>query len=247
MFSIEVLVHAVRMLFHDLGTTARLTLLPFAVAVAADFLVMGAIGGGAAAEGGDMAQLGLGDALAGLVATLCYLAGFVWAAVGWHRYGLLSEDTGGLIPGFGAAEFRGYFWASIKVGLAMFALLVPVVLVAGMAGAATGNPGLANLVIMLGFIPVLALTLRLSLVLPAIAIGGRMTFREALAVSKGYTSAFAIVSLATWAFGALAEFATPGGPVGLVVRLMFSWFGMVLSLSVLTTLYGVLVEKRELG
>ena len=99
-------------------------------------------------------------------------------AIAWHRFVLL-----GIRPGQGLvrnAPIWGYFWRSIIIGL-IAALPVAILqsIVLSVLGAESGP--LLILIILLFSLAAITLAVRLSLVLPALAIGKSMTLGESWA------------------------------------------------------------------
>ena len=248
MFSLGVLRHAVKMLAWDPWATLRLTLLPLAFGFAAAFLAATLIGGTGAEERlADASRPVDGRIVAGLLAyLLIFLAAFCWAAVAWHRYSLLSERPGALLPRFDSQLFWSYVGAAIRVCAMGLLLFLPLLVVAGILLQATGNLVLIGLMMIVPMILISARILRYSLILPAAALGQRMTLTEALKASEDNSGAFIALSLLLTVAGNLAEADISAGWTGLAIGLILTWASIALSLAVLTTLYGVCVENRDL-
>lgn len=249
MFSFYVLRHAVKMMFHDIWATIRLTFLPMALGAFGGLLAVWVIGG-------DGAQgLAFGDAVVSnartkfvpLVFTIIYLVCFCWAAVVWHRYILLAERPGAVLPGFDIGRVLRYLGRALLVGIAAMAVMLPMMLLIMLTlGLGIGDGFIFSLVYMVLFVILSAGALSLSLVLPATAIGARLTFGEALGASRGRIGSFLLLALVLVIVGGLSEFFPVDGWPRAAVSIVGAWFSSTLGLSVLTTLYGVLVEKREL-
>lgn len=252
MFTIDVLRHAVKMLFHDTWATLRLTLLPVAIGVGLGYLAALAIVGDAPST--DVGAVGRKTidgrtAAAILVNLLMLFIGFAWGAVGWHRYGLLSERPGALLPRFDTQFFWAYVWAAIRLALMSVVLFLPLVLLIALLLSMLGADRLPLAVILIAIPAVLvsAMLLRYSLILPAAAIGQPITLREARLATQGRLGAFVALGILLTVIGNFAEREFGGGVLGFVTWATISWFSLALGLSVLTTLYGVFVEKRELS
>lgn len=246
MFSLGVLRHALRMLLHDPWATIRITILPIGLGAAAGRLAEIAIMGEALPDDELMSRTDPRALLAVLASLFCEVAGIAWAAVGWHRWGLLSEAPGAILPRFDAPLFWSYFWISIKIALIILACMVPLLLAAGALGLSTGNSDASTALLFLGVLFILALSLRYSLALPAAAIGLPMTLGAAFHATRGYTHAFILLSAVLSVISLAGAYIPVQGVPGLALQAALTWFSLALGLSVLTTLYGTLVEKRDL-
>ena len=200
---------------------------------------------GSQGPGRELAALGLGAILAAF--------GFLWAAVAWHRFVLLEESPG-LLPALHAGRIGAYLWAWVRligplilVGLAVATAGAAIAVVA----AAAGVPALAFLLFFGLNILAIYATLRFSLVLPAAAVGKRMGVVESWELTGGAREAILIAAALLSVLNAVIELA--GGALGLaggagaVLSLGTWWFGFVLGLSILTAIYGHVVEGRPLS
>ena len=188
----------------------------------------------------------------GLVAALVYLFVATWIAVAWHRF-ILLEEYPTLLPALSVPTIMAYIGKSFVIGLLLFLALVPMSLIAGvvMTGLGLAKNALANLVI--GFSLGLILTfiwLRLAMVLPGVAIAKPMTNRDAWNVTKPMSdhifSAAAILVAINTGVSVLADFLIPPGLLYYGVIVAINWFTMMVGISLLTTIYGHLMEKRPL-
>ncbi|WP_121629406.1 hypothetical protein [Tropicibacter alexandrii] len=238
--------HAFRMVWDNRGTALRITGLLFA------FQLVPQIWWQMQTE-----QTGLqGDVMVApglaLVMALWALASVVtsiWLAVAWHRYVLTGEDTGSWLPNWHGGLVLGYLGRTILVGLvgivAGFVFAVPLSIVL--------------LVVPILFLPALLIyvaavifvLLRLSLILPAVAMEKRMKLMASWEVTGtdlsgvlGLAAILAVISavvpVGALFFGAIAL------PLGLVWMVAASWLLTLISITCLTTLYGVYVEGRDI-
>lgn len=242
---VAILWHAAALLGRNLGTALRLSIGPLVLAWALGSLLGrvlgaagGAAGGGALGGGADSWVLGLLEALI-----------LAWLAVAWHRYVLLEEAPTGLLPPAPGPETLAYaMWTFLaQLALLLFAM--------------TGGRALQALAAALpwpaGWLVVLALGvgiawtgLRLGLVLPAAALGRRLDLAEAWRLSAPAAGRLGGVAAAVVAAGLLAPWLIPAGAPAAVqagLGVALAWAGLMLGLSLLTTLYGHLVERRPLG
>lgn len=219
---------------------------------------------------GVLASLETNGANAGqglLAGALIILAGVVFlfwgvsvVAIAWHRYILLEEIPRGVIPYRKEFHVGRYFWYG--VGVSLLAVLA-VAILSGILGMAVGPFYLESLqeptggasigTFLLGLLVgtiVVVLYLRMALVLPAVALDEGLTIGQAWTLTSGHTAA--IVTLAL-----ILAFINSVVPVVISVAMgglplmnaalsgLYQWFYFMLSISVLSTLYGHIVQKRE--
>lgn len=191
-------------------------------------------------------------ALVVLFALLVGLFVLSWVAVAWHRF-ILKEEYPGLMPMLNSAHVLPYIGRSVVLALLMTMILLPVAAVAGVVLSALGliNSVLGGLVV--GFAMGLFFTfvwLRVALVLPATAINEPISIREAWtlsnAASSDILSASVILVGLNIVVGAVLELFFGPSLIGLIVNLGVSWVTLMIGTSVLTTLYGHLVQGRPL-
>ena len=179
-----------------------------------------------------------------------------WIAVGWHRHALRGERPARVAPLWHGGLVAAYVWKAMVIGLLMRAVAaVPLFLVSALLVGALGASGLAAAMpVLTGLIgiPAIWLLLRLSLGLPAVAVGEKLSIAGSWRAT-GPVQANVLIPAA--AIG-LLEAATGAAQIGLaeVSPRLAAWFSipvgwglLMLSVAVLTTLYGHLIEGRELG
>jgi hypothetical protein len=96
-----------------------------------------------------------------------------------------------------------------------------------------------------------AVWFRLAIVLPGTAIGRPMTLAEGWKATEGMTGTLIGVAFLFGIFENLADFATDklliGSPlIGGLLSFVIYWIVMIVGVAILTTLYGHLVEGREI-
>lgn len=255
MLGLNLFKHTLKMLFHDPWATVRLTVFPLFIAGAimfglfytflslADFenVVENATNTDAA-ETGTRFFLVIGFSLA------AYLAAFLWAAVGWHRFVLLDEKPGLLLPKFNGDFIGSYLWAAVRVFFVAFLLMIPILVVIGLV--ALPDDGLiirvVATVLMIAFT---ALIFRVSLVLPSAAVGHPMSLRQSWQATDGYFGALMLVAIAVTLLNRFASLSPEHLSSGIIVfflMMFLNWLSIAVGISLLTTLYGVCIEKREL-
>lgn len=260
MNGMEVVQHGVSMLLRNLGPAVRISIGPLvigaAVVVLLALLGLGSIAtllgpAGGSADPAAMEALGAGAAVGALIAGVVWLFVLSWIAVAWHRYVLLEEKSG-LLPPLRQALVWPYLGRTILLALLLALVAIPagmvLAFVFGVSGGSIGATLLGGLLLwlLLGWI-----AMRLSLVLPARAVDRPMSFGESWAATAPASGGIFVVVLVlgvinvvlSWVFGALFG----GNLLGAILSLILQWFTAMLGLSVLTTLYGHLVERRTLA
>jgi len=255
MVGFAALKHALRMMFYDLPMTLRLTMLPlllvYAVTIASSRLVIGALGPGLAIS--FATGFAVFDApqtetiLALLVIVVVIVIALSWAAISWHRYSLLAERPTSILPPLNRALLLAYVVGVIRVTLITIAWAIPLaaILVALTFVASPFSP-VVEVVTVVGMVLLMAQILRYSLILPAAALGQPMRLSEAASASRSHLSLFLFVSVLTFVIGYVGEEIVSVLDFAGILSFLFDWFNFALSLSLLTTLYGLCVEKREL-
>lgn len=243
--------HAVRMILHDPATTLRVLMPGILLIIASSFGIAHFMPEALLSPvitPDQMQDISAADAGAMLLSGLAGIAGYVVLAVFWHRHVLLMGDARetALFPGMGV--MGGYLWRVILVALIQTAAALPIVAVSGIV--ATVAPVVfAGLVASVLFFWI---ALRVSLILPAAAMG------RALKIGESW-EATAPMSAQIWGLalilGVLSSiFAIVLGQLGSAQSTAGLWFQTLsflveglISVSILTTLYGHLVEGRPLG
>jgi len=258
MNGLTIFTHSIRQVVGNLGMAARISggfwLLMILAAFAYGFLV----------------TLSKSNFL-GIVLGIALLIFLVWGismvAVVWHRYILLEERPNGFLPTREGLNIWPYFWYGIGIALivivAIGLLLLAATLVMDakeiLAAFDQNNVSMAPRDMALRFAVGLLsslIYLRLALILPAVALSEQLTIRESWSETKGYSMAILGVAVlltllntvASFLFG-VVQFAVQGAPfLVLLVTfafLLFQWFYFMLNISILSTLYGHIVQKRE--
>lgn len=259
-YGYQLLRHVVQQVFGNLSQAVQLTLALFLLPLVGFVL----LGGGAVASG----QTPGGGAVLGLllVAVLAVVA-YCWAAVAWHRYVLLEETGNGIVPPWRGDRVAAYFGRAFIVVLVVLLAAIGASLVLGIVVGLTQSAGLA---IVMGIGLIFGLTwvaTRIGLVLPAAALGERMTIGESWAATRPVSSQILLpLIVIALVFGLLQQTVlllfgqtisvdTFGvvqdqrvlGAAGQLVNGLISWLQVLTNLALMTTLYGNLIEGRQLN
>lgn len=251
----ELVVKSLELIWRNLGSALRATAVPLGIGLGLAVLLLLALSAGDGLMDGLYGETGVPTAMgvvALLCAALCAGFGFLWAAVAWHRFVLL-EEVPGIVPAVHGDRLGAYLWGWIRligpfllIGLVIGAL---VAVIAGVAGAA-GSPGLAMLLFFGVNVLAVYATLRFSLVLPAAAVGRFIGVFESWRMTKTARDAIliaaALLSVLNAVIGLAGSVLGLAGWAGTLLSFGVSWFGFVLGLSILTAIYGHVVEGRPL-
>jgi hypothetical protein len=238
--------HSVRLVMNNFGSALRISALLYGVQSLAvvyahvtgiNEVVEGPMGfpvSGASADQGIIYML---LSFAAVVASL-------WIAVSWHRYVLLSEEPKGWLPAWPGGKVFGYLGRSILIALALMLVLVPV-------GFLTSVLGIPDLTIVISIGIGAYFFFRLSPILPAISVGKDMKIRDAFNATKDGGSTLLGLAGLMIAGTLITQLPTmlsgdPNSLLSLVYGIVVNWFAMIIGVSLLTTVYGHYVEKREI-
>jgi hypothetical protein len=247
----EIVRHSFAMLFRNLGNAARVSFGPILLAVLVVFLIATLLDVSAARIVFDTARgtMSPGVALAVLLIAVVFLFVSAWIAVSWHRF-ILLEDYPGLLPALAGRPVWPYLGKTILLGLLMIVAMIPALIVTSLlSGLFGGSPAIFSILGIGLALYFSYIWLRLGLVLPATALGRPMGFTEAWRSTAPHANAI----LGTGALlivinsgVALVSTLMPAA-ISLLLDLVSSWITVMVGTSVLTTLYGVIVERRSLS
>lgn len=222
-------------IYNNFGSALRISLLPYTILFFST-LMFGALG----LSGPKYVQL--------LVVLLLSLVFSAWIAVGWHRFILLGEYPNSWIPVFQWSNIMAYAWRIIFLVVGILFSAVPLVLLVSLY---TASPSVLISILLPFFVFLLGLLIyRFGLILPAIAIGNPLSFRESWQLTRGITGAILIVIILSSILNRVTTAIRDemsAHPLFYVWNFASGWVETMLTISILTMLYGVLVEKRELS
>ena len=174
-----------------------------------------------------------------------------WIAVAWHRFILWEETPSGYIPKFRGRRMMAYFGQSLLLGLFIGVLFAGLGMIL-MFQFGNLSETLTD-IIFFGLISSLigSVFFRFAAILPAAALGDWLGWSGAWRATKGSLGSLVLVSLVLWAGLLWADEHVTNLISGNLFLLAlwsipFEWVFLMIHVSILTTLYGHYVEKREL-
>jgi len=251
----KLFVHAVSMVFRNIGPALRLSVVPFVIGVvvagALFFMVILPMSGSSSLEtaGPDTVNLP-GLALGAVILLAVCTAVFLWVAVAWHRYVLLEEMPGGVLPPWHGREMMRYLGRGLMIAAALFIPLGILIYIAilPIIDGGSGSGMLYFLVVLAGLFANYAFY-RLCPMLPAAALGRELGFGQSWAATAPAGAGLMLMIFFVWVLSILLNI--PGAIlgdnlVGTILRLAASWLMFMINLSIMTTIYGHFVEERDL-
>ncbi|WP_299736154.1 hypothetical protein [uncultured Roseobacter sp.] len=190
-------------------------------------------------------------------ALLLGILGWMTFAILWHRYALLQGDDRDHIMRPTAAIFGQYFKGALVVGVISFLAALPGGFVLGfvlaiLAATSASIITLASIALSLAFAMFLSwVLLRVSLILPAAATGQRLRYSESWQATKAVSRdvlwtavLLGVLNVVVEQFASGLATAMPAY-LGLFVILQIMVQSLIY-ISVLSTLYGYLLQGRSL-
>ena len=251
---LDIFLHSIRQVFGNFGAAIRISALLYLVQIAAIYL----LGAGllanpellqAQATGGDVPWGGL------ILALLIMVVTGLWIAVAWHRYILRVEEPGSVIPAFKGDRMLAYFGYSLLIVIILILVSLVLGLIVGFVVAPflAGSPMIAVVIIgILVYVPLVIIGYRISVVLPAAALGENLGIGGAWEKTQGTMGSLLLLAIISL-IGAVvidlpaAYLFTPGSILSIIWSAITQWIVLMVGISILTTLYGVYVEGRKLS
>jgi hypothetical protein len=162
----------------------------------------------------------------------------IWVAVAWHRFSLLGERPQTLIPPLKLSLFAPYLKKSIVLAFVMFGALLPLSI--GISFVVVILGPLALVAVIFAGVIVYYIFLRLSLILPAAALGRSLSLTEAWRASEGCKDTLlqvAVLSVVLTGLLQVVAILAGGGIIGLLVSLLLGWGMLVINVSLLSSIY----------
>jgi len=247
-YGYQLLRHVVQQVFGNLRAAVRLTLLLTLLPSLLLIFTNPAVMTGGVAAPGQMPEVNWGMLV--LVGILSVVA-WCWAAVGWHRYVLLEEYGNGIVPQWNGGLIGQYFIAALIVGLVVLGAAMGVGIVIGIAVAVAPSAFVAGFLGIGLVVAVLWVSARVGLILPAAAVGKRLRIGESWAVTAPVSGQILLPVLVIAIVGGVASqvILLAFGPtiIAAILNIGVSWLQLLVNLALMTTLYGNLIEGRQMN
>lgn len=244
----QIFVHSIRQVFGNLPEALQISGLIYLAQMAASI----AMGAAPNLMGTPEAEPTPGGALAIFVSALIFLLSTLWIAVAWHRFVLTGERPAGYVPALQGGRVMRYAGRSILIALVVIAMAgVLAIAFGGLYYALVASPEVASLLTVLSvMVPILTVLYRLSAVLPGVALDRAVGFADGWVATTGesgtiLTLAF-LSGVASIVMGIPLSLLAPGSLAALLWEVVAGWIQVMVSASILTTLYGHYIEKRPL-
>ena len=174
---------------------------------------------------------------------------FAWVAVTWHRF-ILLEEYPSIFPAFGGRPVFPYAGRTLMIALQMFVVMIPLMLLTGPLFLA--SPAVASLAIFALGILLSFLWLRVCVSLPSVAVGEHMgsidAWRKTNDIWQTILGVCAITALLNYGANlAVTLIASNLGFVFDILQIAVQWVSMMVGISILTTIYGHVIEGRPLA
>ncbi|WP_435311498.1 hypothetical protein [Primorskyibacter sedentarius] len=245
----QIFVHSVRLVLNNIGAAFRISFVLYLVSAAAQVYgymnadTMAEVETGAfSPEAIQLDGTTLFLSLLGLVASL-------WIAVAWHRFVLEEEYPTGFLPRMHGAKMLGYFGRSLLIGIIVMLGTIGAGFILGVVAFLAPPLGLLIFPVSIGLGAVLFF--RLGSILPACAVGQKLSLNEAWAATRGEATTFVvlgvIITLATLViFLPSLINSDPASVINLIYVLVVNWFATIIGISLLTTVYGHFIQGRPI-
>ncbi|MCZ4352069.1 hypothetical protein O4H61_06030 [Roseovarius aestuarii] len=249
MFGFHIILHSLRMVWNNRQAAIRIGLLPVLVMVGSAVALR--------TPGTPILSMGHARTLLEIMINaiqsenaflLMLIWGFasVWTFVNWHRFILLSEYPKGWIPPIRQDVGISYAMAAVKlIGIWVVTMFIAIFVLAIVAG----GPAWSLLAISSA---VTFLIFRLSPILPAAALGVKMSAGDALGATANASGAILVIMAARYGVDRVVQAVVGGAAdvnegLGLILWVVLTLFLSLVNASILTTLYGYCVQGRSLG
>ncbi|WP_162617711.1 hypothetical protein [Yoonia maritima] len=255
--SLQIIRHAFAMIFGNLGQALRVSVGPYLLLIVFFYGAFKTLGISAGldllASGGRVPadQVGFSggavifSVLALLIATLFVAS---WVAVSWHRF-ILLEEYSGLLPATAGRPIWPYIGRTLLCALIIFMAAIGGLLI--ILGASAVSPIVGLIAEYVVTVVLSVIWFRIGVSLPSIAVGQPVAVRDAWSATSPFSGVIVGIVMIILVISFVVNIATQGlydlSPMlGLVVNIFIQWVTLMVGVSVLTTLYGHLIEGRPL-
>ncbi|MEO9865661.1 MAG: hypothetical protein ABJO29_17290 [Yoonia sp.] len=262
----KILLHTFRMIFGNFGQALRVSVGPYLIAFlfAVVFLGLtdsfGLMTGQTVIDENGIPEISPVVYLLPLFLFPLIIFTTSWVAVSWHRF-ILLEEYAGLLPAVKDRPIWPYAGKAILLGLLIGLISLPVFAIAASVGVAaisgsqgaipSGFPIGAGLVFVVATVLISMISIRMGVALVGTALGKPMKFGEAFqATGKiGWVIFWLTVQLVLINVipSLIITWLSISAPIiAFVFNIALNWITMMFGISILTTIYGHVIENRPL-
>ncbi len=255
MLGLEIFVHSVRMVLRNLKQALQISVLPALIggvlAVGLFFLFDIPFEEFDSETDGFPPGVTAGSFAGFLLSLIAVVFSIMlWIVVSWHRFVLLEEYPTGLVPPFRFDRVLAYFGRLFMLGLLAMVIIIPGGIVMSFMAQASVALGILFWIALIIFLSIGFY--RVSPILPAAAIGKPIKLSEAWQATSGANGAILLLLILTVLFQLVLQLSASVllfvPMIGVLIVLFASMLIVpLINVSILTTMYGVFIEKRELS
>jgi|GEM_PF-6229706 len=197
-------------------------------------------------------EISTGLAFVIFLSSMLVICGFCWVAILWHRFMLLNEGSDDLVGKWNGSRVWSYFKYLFLIGMTILIIvIIPYAIFIFIFGyVLVINPAFALIFAMIVSVIFYYLSLRFGLVLPSIALDNPVTLSDSFSQTGFCKGAILVASIllvgSSIVVGQLVRLSGIDQYTFQLPSLLTNWFFTMTGISILTTLYGFLVEKRQL-
>lgn len=267
-YGYQILRHVMQQVFGNLGAAARITLvlvlIPLTILLTTNYPLLN---GQALDPETGAANLEIINGWGLFFGVIASIVSWFWAAVAWHRFVLLEEYPTGLFPHFHGTQIGNYVGNALLIGLILIGVALGIGLIFGILTALIQSNAMIFALSVGLIFGISWVATRIGLILPAAAIGASLrigeSWRATAPVSSQIMLPIIVIALVSgiltqgiiFAFGEvrvieIADIAQQQVTLslpGIVLNALVSWIQMLVNLALMTTLYGNLIEGRQLN
>lgn len=175
----------------------------------------------------------------------------LWVAVTWHRYILLEEATNGWIPRWNKSANLSYFYQILKLVLISLVLGLAIGVLVAISSGMTSSASVPFWIFLaILFVAFAFIILKVSLIFPSAAVETNMGVTDSWSETNPYNKTLLALTIVAVSFGFLSDLAMNSfeeNTFTTVFRFVLNAFTGFWALSILTTLYAIVVEGRDLA
>ena len=173
-----------------------------------------------------------------------------WIAIAWHRFILLEETSNQLFPNWSPSRIILYSIKTlVMVFTIAFIIIIPFALIITIL-TGVGLIAILPFINILLFISFYYVFFRAGLILPAVALDKKMSIRQSFEATKYFSNEIwglsTIVIAMILFIGIVSGALAPNNLIGVLIISIFQWIVVMVSASLLTTLYRYAIERRPI-